>query len=48
MYCVPISLLSIPCEILSFIGPRKEQCFANYLSCDVSLKQALLAAVHST
>ena len=31
MYYVSFSLLSIPCEILSFIGPRKKHCFVNYL-----------------
>ena len=25
-------------EILSFLGPQKKYCFANYLSCYVSLK----------
>ena len=41
MYYVEISVLPIPCEILSFIGPRKKRCFANFLSCYVSLSQAL-------
>ena len=41
LYYVAISVLSIPCEILSFIGPRKKRCSANYLSCYVSLSQAL-------
>ena len=30
---VSMSLLSIPCEILSIIGLRKKWCFANYLGC---------------
>ena len=34
-------LLSILCEILLLIGPRKKYCFAIYLSCSVSLNQAL-------
>ena len=33
MYYVSFSLLAIPCEILSFNGPRKKQCFVTYLSC---------------
>ena len=41
MHYVSFSLLSIPCEILLFIGPRKKVVFANYLSCYVSLNQAL-------
>ena len=34
---VLISLLSIPCEILSLIGPQKNKCFLNYLSWDQGL-----------
>ena len=31
------SVLSIPCDTLAFIGPRKKQCFASYFNCSVSL-----------
>ena len=41
MYYVSTSLLSIPFEILTFIGPRNKQCLANHLSCYVSVDQAL-------
>ena len=41
MHCVSFSLLSSPCQILLFIGPRKKLCFSSYLSCYVSLNQAL-------
>ena len=50
MYYVSVSLLSIPCEILSFIGPRKVG-FSNY-STEVDIVSPItrhfLAAVHST
>ena len=35
MHYVSLSLLSVPREILLFIGPAKKYCFANYLSCYV-------------
>ena len=45
MYYISISLFSIKCEILSFIGTRKKEYFANYLISHVNGNQALFGYI---